>query len=228
MKGFAALLIAFMCGPALAADWYSPPGVLTPGSGSGVTSETVYYPNLRFPIENAPAFLNSQVYRPGGGQYNGSLPNDQCHPVNYDYKWEDTFCEKRSRDTPMCPSGKGHQGVDIRASTCVANRHWAVAGDDGLISHIGTYSVTLQTNGGARLVYLHLKMSDLAVRVMQKVKKGDRIGKVSNDFGGTPTTRHLHFEIRDSVRINGQKVITPVPPYTSLVAAYADLAGLPE
>ncbi|MDI1288742.1 MAG: hypothetical protein PSX37_02165 [bacterium] len=46
---------------------YRPPGELTPGSGAGVKTETIYAPGLRFPVEKGPAYLNSQVWGLGGG-----------------------------------------------------------------------------------------------------------------------------------------------------------------
>ena len=48
-------------------------------------------------------------------------------------------------------------------------------------------------------------------------KKGDVLGYVSNDFGGTPTTLHLHFEIRLNTAENGWQY---APPYSSLLEAY--------
>src|SRR5258708_1168464 len=71
---------------------FMPSGDLEAGSGTGLYDETVHYPGIRFPIENAPAFANSQVYRPGG-QHGGG--GGQCAAVNYDYPWRDNFCEKR-------------------------------------------------------------------------------------------------------------------------------------
>ena len=53
---------------------YNPPGHLIPGSGTGRDDDTVYAPGIRFPIENKPAYANSQVWNPGGkhGPPNGS------------------------------------------------------------------------------------------------------------------------------------------------------------
>ena len=43
---------------------------------------------MRFPIEVAPAYPNSQVYRPGG-LYGGG--GSQCDASNYDYPWQDNL-----------------------------------------------------------------------------------------------------------------------------------------
>lgn len=218
---FATLLIALCLSPAFAAEpSYGNPGHLEQGAGSGVAAQPNYYPDLRFPLERAPAFLNSQVYRWGGGL---GPSGDQCDTRNYNYPWGDTFCEKRSRGNVFCSTGKGHQGVDIRPATCKRNIHWAVAAADGVISNIGTYSVTLQTPSGTVFRYLHLYMADLAVSEFQAVKKGEKIGKVSSDFGGTPTTIHLHFEMKDFVVVQGQRKNTFLPPYVTLKAAYERL-----
>src|SRR5690606_28971901 len=92
---------------------YIPVGVLLPESGPGFSDETVYRTDIVFPTTE-PVFLNSQVYRHGGGQaaLNG-FTGGQCDASNYDYPWQDTFCEKRSREQALCPGG-GHEGLDIR------------------------------------------------------------------------------------------------------------------
>jgi murein DD-endopeptidase MepM/ murein hydrolase activator NlpD len=199
---------------------FSKPGELATGSGTGLKDDTVYYPDMRFPTEKAPAYLNSQVYRPGG-QHGGG--GGQCASANYSYPWVDNFCETRSWANKLCPAGKGHQGVDIRPATCQRDVHWAVAVDDGVIANVGKFSVTLQTAAGTLYRYLHMSMNDLAVNELDHVKKGQKIGKVSNDFDGTPTTIHLHFDIKDRVVIDGKEVATYIPPYASLTAAYERL-----
>ena len=87
-----------------------------------------------------------------------------------------------------------------------------------MIQHIGTYSVQLKgTQTGNLYSYLHLNMRRLRVSALDTVSAGDTIGFVSNDFGSTPTTFHLHFEIKAPIEGEG---IIHVPPYMSLVAAY--------
>ena len=120
------------------------------------------------------------------------------------------------------------QGQDIRVGTAAdcntlrrqsaAQRgiHEVVAVEDGVISSIGTYTVKLRGEGSI-YNYMHLNMNRLAVTAGQFVKAGDLIGYVSNDFGGTPTTIHLHFEITQNTAGNGW---VHVPPYLSLVQAY--------
>lgn len=194
---------------------YDPPGTLEPNSGTGRTGSKIFVPGLRFPIEKAPAFANSQVYRKGGflGPSGG-----QCDSDNYTYPWRDNFCEKRSRSTSMCPTGTGHQGQDIRPGTCDDSVHWAVAAEDGTISRTRGWVVSLVGDAtDVKHNYLHLNPNRLNVRVGQRVKRGDRIGLVSNYFGSTPTTIHLHYELR-----SGE---TPLPTYTSLVSSYRNLLG---
>jgi len=205
---------------------YFAPGALLAGSGGGFADQVVHSPDMVFPVKAAPAFLQSQVFSLGGGVAGG----DQCDARNYAYPWRDNFCESRSanRTTPFCPVAKIHQGQDIRvgsAADCSALRrqavaerglHEVVATEDGIISSIGTYTVKLRTDG--RIYnYMHLNMNRLAVTAGQSVKAGDLIGFVSNDFGGTATTIHLHFEILQNTADHGW---VHVPPYLSLVAAY--------
>ncbi|RAL25303.1 hypothetical protein DL240_03575 [Lujinxingia litoralis] len=193
---------------------YHPPGDLEPGSGRGRVDNTVYVPGMRFPIKDAPAYANSQVHRPGGYILGGS----QCDSSNYAYPWRDNYCETRQYNMPLCPSGKGHQGQDIRASTCEKDKHDVVATVDGTITGIGTYSVSLTSADGTTHRFLH--MSRVAVRVNQRVTKGTVLGKVSNYMGGTPTTIHLHYDIRRNGRY--------IPPYLSLVESYKRLVGANE
>lgn len=198
---------------------YDPPGKLVPTrSGQGRVDTKIYAPTMRFPMEQPKAFANSQVYGNGGGQGTGG----QCDAVNYSYPWHDNFCESRSYSMPLCPAGTGHQGQDIRPPTCVKDTHWVVAVEDGTITSIGSYSVYLTTADGTRFDYLH--MSTLQVKVGDKVTKGQRIGKVSNQFDGTPTTIHLHFNIRQAVGTLGAVY---VPPYMSLIESYKRANGLP-
>ncbi len=211
---------------------YYVPGDLIPGTGTGRFDDTVYAPDMLFPIKTAPTWPQSMVYRLGG-----AVGGDQCDPANYDIPWRDNFCEKRSstRNTPMCPTNKVHQGQDIRvgsAADCNALRaqakvdrgiHEVIAVEDGIIQHIGTYSVQLKgTQTGNIYSYLHLNMRRLRVSTMDVVSAGDTLGFVSNDFGSTPTTFHLHFEVKAPIEGEG---IVHVPPYMSLVAAYERREG---
>ncbi|MEL7541419.1 MAG: M23 family metallopeptidase [Pseudomonadota bacterium] len=206
---------------------YFASGDLIPGTGTGRVDQTVYAPDMVFPIKSAPTWPQSMVYRLGG-----AVGGDQCDPANYDIPWRDNFCEKRSstRNTPMCPTNKVHQGQDIRvgsAADCNALRgqakadrgiHEVVAVEDGIIQHNGTYSVQLKgTDTGNLYSYLHLNMRRLRVSALDTVSAGDTLGFVSNDFGSTPTTFHLHFEIKAPIEGEG---IVHVPPYMSLVTAY--------
>jgi murein DD-endopeptidase MepM/ murein hydrolase activator NlpD len=105
--------------------------------------------------------------------------------------------------------------------------YWAVAVEDGVIANVGTYSVTLQTANGVLYRYLHINMDELAVQELDRVTKGARIGKVSNYFGKTTTTIHLHFDVKGTVLVGDDKVVSYLPSYTSLVTSYKLLMGKP-
>lgn len=197
---------------------YAPPGQLVPGSGQGRVDETVYVPGMRFPIEQGPAFANSQVWGTGGSQ---GPSGSQCSAVNYDYPWHDNYCETRSWDMPMCPAGQGHQGQDIRPGTCDDGVHWTVAADAGMVTSIGSYSLYVTRADGTRFDYLH--GTGQIVGVGQAVAREERLNRVSNEFGGTPTTIHLHFNIRQDVAGFG---MVYAPTYMSLVTSYQELYGL--
>lgn len=205
---------------ALAADpfTYEPPGTLASGSGKGRPDSKIYAPGMRFPIESGPAYANSQVWGHGG---NSGPGGGQCDKENFSYPWRDNYCESRSWSMPLCPSGTGHQGQDIRAATCEKGVHWAVAAVDGTITSIGSYSVYLTAADGTRYDYLH--MQDVQVKEGQAVKRGERVGKVSNQFNGEATTVHLHFNIKQNVASVGSVY---VPTYLSLVESYETLLGI--
>lgn len=207
---------------------YRPAGDLIPGSGTGTRDATVYAPDITFPVKDAAAYPQSMVWRFGGGIGGG----DQCDPRNFEAPWRDNFCETRSRtrNTPLCPTNKVHQGQDIRVGTpaeCNQLRrlspeertlHKAVAVEAGLIEYIGPYWVRLRGESGTLYNYIHLNMARLEVAELDMVSEGDLLGYISNDFGGTPTTFHLHFEIKVPTE---DASYTHAPPYMSLVEAYA-------
>ncbi|MFN0024036.1 MAG: M23 family metallopeptidase [Parvularculaceae bacterium] len=210
---------------------FVPVGELLPSSGPGFVDETVYRSDILFPTED-PVYLNSQVYRFGGGlgSVNG-MEGAQCDARNYEYPWQDTFCEKRDRNQPLCPGG-GHEGLDIRPHSCAKNVHWAIAAENARVIDVRRHWVTLQTDDGTIYNYLHLNMSELEVSEGDLVAQGARIGKISNDFfksDGTvvPTTTHLHFEMYENfvAEAGDEPLFTKVNPYMTLVSAYARKLG---
>lgn len=202
---------------------FDPPGHMQ--SGTGVTDTHIWIPGMRFPIEQAKAFANSQVYGHGGMS---GPPGGQCDTANYVYPWHDNFCEPRAYTTVLCPSGKGHQGQDIRPNTCLMATYTAVAAEPGTITQISSYIVYLTADSGRRYDYLHMQMNKLKVHVGDHVTRGQPLGLVSNNFGSTPTTIHLHLEIKQAVTHNGTSVVTFIPLYSSLVDGYQRmLAGNP-
>jgi hypothetical protein len=212
---------------------YFAPGALVPGSGTGTPQQIVHAPGITFPIRTAPAYLQSMVWGFGGVVGGG----DECDPRNYTYPWRDNFCETRSsnRNSPFCPVSRIHLGQDIRVGTpseCQILRgmpeddrmlHEVVAVEDGIVYEIGTYTVKLRA-GGRIYRYMHLNMDALQVEAGDSVLAGDVLGYVSKDFGGTPTTFHLHFEIIQNTEEFGW---VHVPPYLSLVEAYERREGGP-
>ena len=216
MTRLSALGAALLAGTILAQPnfEYMSPGDLAPGSGAGRADWTVYREGMRFPLETAPAYANSQVWGVGGMR---GLPGDQCDSANYSYPWRDNYCETRpQRDMPFCPAHTGHQGQDIRPATCADGVHLAVAAEAGTIVHIGFFSVYLRgQDSGFRYRYLHLDHDQLAVDVGQWVDRGDPIGLVSDNFGGDSTTIHLHFDMYSGGIY--------YPTYMSLVRAYETL-----
>ncbi|HWA89868.1 MAG TPA: M23 family metallopeptidase [Rhizomicrobium sp.] len=211
---------------------YCGTGHLVPGSGSGDAETTDWAPGMRFPIHDAPAYANSQVWGVGG---TSGPAGGQGDVRNYSYPWHDDFCESRGYATLMCPTGKGHQGQDIRpAKCCDAQGHLLQdtfvvdAVENGRITSIGTYTVYLTGDSGRLYRYLHMDMKKLKVKTGEAVVRGQALGYLSNYFGSSVTTFHLHFEIKAPVKHGSSTVYTWVSPYNSLVKSYAKLlAGSP-
>ena len=221
---------------------HEPATQLIAGSGPGYTDTSNWAPGICFPLAQTPDYANSQVYDPGGDHYpNTAHPSGtQCDASNYSYPWHDNFCETRPQwSNVMCSSGGvGHQGQDIRPTTCKPNMYWAVAVEDGVITQVGSYTVALTGNDEPHRIfrYLHMQKSTLKVAVGDHVVRGQKLGLVSNNLGISNgvqqyTTTHLHFEIRvaqaetlsDGTTIAASSF---VPPYTALVDAYQrKLAG---
>jgi hypothetical protein len=235
---------------------YHSPGDLLPGSGmrghSGRVDYTVYS-KIRFPLAGAPAFANSQSFNHWGdcdqtgrvaiGQLGktaiyrcrvNTLPLMADESFNYAYPWRDNFCEHRYFFVGDCPGGLGHQGQDIRPSSCAqriegANRcepyqHDVVAARDGMVlrtpGEIALYIVTNTTNERVRFRYLHMfpKFLDQDHMVSGRVvQEGEVVGKVGNFLRRErATTYHLHFDIQVPTKYGW----VFVNPYLSLVAAY--------
>ncbi len=65
--------------PVAASFYYFRPGNLAPSSGTGALEPAVLVPDMLFPIKDAPAIAQTQVYRWGGGIKGG----DQCDTRNF-------------------------------------------------------------------------------------------------------------------------------------------------
>ena len=93
---------------------YFGPGRIFPGSGfrgtGGRVDYTVFAP-IRFPLAEAPAYANSQIYRERDrGRFRFKSSARESAPSDYAYPWRDNFCERRGYTVGQCPAGIGHQG----------------------------------------------------------------------------------------------------------------------
>jgi hypothetical protein len=235
---------------------YHSPGDLVQGTGmrghAGRADYTVYS-KIRFPLAEAPAFANSQSFMHWGdcdqtGRVSlgmlGKTALYRCRvngqlliadeSVNYAYPWRDNFCEHRYFYVGECPAGLGHQGQDIRPSSCTqriegANRcepyqHDVVAARGGIVlrapGDIALHIVSNTANERVRFRYLHMFPKHLdqdGILNGRVVREGEVIGKVGNyQRRERATTYHLHFDMQVPTKYGW----VFVNPYMTLVAAY--------
>jgi murein DD-endopeptidase MepM/ murein hydrolase activator NlpD len=224
---FAVLLAG---GPAEAQFTYHGPGLLQPSkSGAGQKSRRIYAKNIRFPLaldKREDAYINSQVWGVGGMAGPRGLEYSRR---NYRMPWSDNYCENRSWSMPLCPSGKGHQGVDIRGPKFAKNRWQIVAVESGRIEHVTDFSILiLRGRSGTRYRYMHFNPKTLRVKRGQTVKQGQVLAMMSNILEYRPnTTVHLHFDVEQTLLFKNGARRVYVPPYSSLVVAYRKLKKLP-
>jgi hypothetical protein len=241
---------------------YRPSGDIITNSGyrgqSGRRDMTVYA-QIRFPIAKAPAFANSQSFmnwgdcnltgrvsfRPAKGDEYRCKRNekplvfDESARENYSYPWQDNFCETRDFGVGQCANGMGHQGQDIRPSSCSLRNDGAdrcipdifptVAVRDGVVIRGATqqavHLLVNTRNEHIRFRYMHMNPARLDADGLvhgRRVHEGERIGVVSNyqdRVGGT--TAHLHFDVQVFTR-DGWLWVNP---YVTLISSYERLIG---
>jgi hypothetical protein len=223
--------------PATSDDFtYRPPGDIIPNSGSrgqGGHPDFNAYSQIRFPLQQAPAFVNSQSFR---NRRPGSRSLDALAGRNDAYPWRDSFCEARSFGVGQCASGFGHQGQDIRAvcsprsegvERCDPKQQAVVAVREGvLIRAPKQQAATLQINTRnehMRFRYMHMSPTAMDIDGVlngRRVEEGEKIGVVSNYLDGpNGTTRHLHFDVQVFTR-DGWLWVNP---YVTLISAYERL-----
>ena len=243
---------------------YFSPGFLIPRTGLkkdlGGQADYTVYARLRFPLKESPAFANSQSFNNWGDcdftgrsvrnlhkrdqsyscKVNGwPLVFNESAPSNYSYPWRDNFCEHRNYFVGQCPGGEGHQGQDIRPTSCTlfndgADRcqpyqHEVVAAHDGFILRArkqeAVYLFINTPNAHIRVRYMHMNPNQLdadGIVSGKLVHEGDLIGKVGNyNKGERGTTYHLHFDMQVPTKVGW----VFVNPYMTLVAAYERLIG---
>ena len=216
---------------------YHPPGKLHPKDRrKGRTGDRhVYAPGIIFPLalpKGMHPHLNSQIYGYGGGGWGGkgAAGGSECDGRNYDpFQQRDNYCEVRGWKLPLCPSGTGHQGLDIRPPSCSDSKWAAVAVADGTITRVtkNTTVVLKASKDGTSYYYLHMNPRTIRVKRGQKVRQGDTLGKVSKYMGGRrQTTTHLHFMAKQNISTGSRVISTYVPIYTSLIAALRKAKGL--
>ena len=214
---------------------YYGPGQLLSGTGfrgQGGRSDYTVYSQIRFPLADAPAFGNSQLYQRRSREH--AELNDGLGAAA---PWRDNFCERRGFPVGQCPAGIGHQGQDIRPGPCkpppgmerCTHRGDIVAVRDGVILRSprqeAAYLFVNSANEHIRFRYLHMnprKMDADNLLSGRRVHEGEVIGEVSNfSMKEAGTSYHVHFDVQVPTRLGW----VFVNPYMTLVAAYERLIG---
>lgn len=186
------------------------------------------YSQIRFPLENVPAFIGSQSF---GRRDKAELPGSS-------YPWRDDFCEARAFNVGQCESGFGHQGEDIRPAPCPVQdgtercdpkQQGVVAVRDAVVIRAPKQqALTLQINSGTehiRFRYMHMNPPTMDTDGLlngRTVFEGEKIGVVSNYLDHpNGTSRHLHFDVQVFTRDGW----IWVSPYVTLISAYERLIG---
>jgi murein DD-endopeptidase MepM/ murein hydrolase activator NlpD len=215
---------------------YYGPGQILSGSGfrglGGRTDYTVYS-QIRFPLADAPAYANSEVYQRG----NRTRISDLDDSPNISYAWRDNFCERRGFPVGECPAGIGHQGQDLRPAQCrpapgtdrCEQYGDVVAVRDGIIMRApkqeAAYLFVNSANEHIRFRYLHMnprKMDADNLLSGRIVHEGETIGEISNfSMKEAGTSYHLHFDVQVPTK-DGWVFVNP---FMTLVGAYERLIG---
>lgn len=208
---------------------YRPSGDIIPNTGyrkQGGHPDMMAYAQIRFPVEEAPAFVHSQSH---GRRDENEGPTA--------YPWRDNFCESRSFEVGQCGGGHGHQGEDIRAADCPPpgegrepcdpKQRGVVAVRDAIVIRgARDQAATLQVNSRTehiRFRYMHMNpqaMNADGVLNGRIVTEGEKIGVISNYLDHPAgTSMHLHFDVQVFTRDGW----IWVSPYITLVSAYERL-----
>jgi hypothetical protein len=241
--------------------FYAPGDIITGTGfkGKGGRADYTVYSKMRFPLLDAPAYANSQSFMNWGDcdstgrvslgmvgriatyrcRIGGpALLKDESAGGNYAYPWRDNFCEHRYFEVGQCPGGLGHQGQDIRPSSCKQRfvggscqpyLHDVVAVREGMVLRSpGQMPVYLFVNAPdehIRFRYLHMypkQLDEEGVSSGRILKEGEEFGKVGSFFRRErATSYHLHFDMQVPTRYGW----VFVNPYMTLVAAYERLIG---
>ena len=216
---------------------YYGPGQLLSGTGfrgQGGRGDHTAYSQIRFPLEDAPAFATSELFK-RRSRAQAAEPDDTSPPPPL--PWRDNFCERRGFPVAQCPAGVGHQGQDIRPAPCkpppgadrCTHRGNVVAVRDGVILRSprqeAAYIFVNSANEHIRFRYLHMnprRMDADNLLSGRRVHEGEVIGQVSNfSIREAGTSYHVHFDIQVPTR-HGWVFVNP---YMTLVAAYEQLIG---
>lgn len=229
----------------------------------GGRADNRVYARIRFPLADTPAYAKSQSFMPWGDCYmkgkigrtnrkgapyrcklnEKQLVFDESAPENFSYPWRDNFCETRDTQVGQCPGGYGHQGQDLRPSSCTLRnegadrcepyQHDVVAVRDGMIWRNSVPDVVYETvltvvntaNDHVRFRYMHMnpkRMDADGLISGRRVRQGEIIGQVGNyNKKERGTSYHLHFDMQVFTR-DGWVWINP---YMTLVSAYERLLG---
>lgn len=141
--------------------------------------------------------------RPGSSSSAGSAIIDT--PSGGRFAWPAPGLYTITAGYPNYANGRYHGGLDISGPS--AGGKPVVAAESGVVTSAGWnssgygYRVVIDHGNGLQTTYNHMQKGSISVKVGQKVKRGQTIGRVGST--GNSSGNHLHFEvIRNGTRVN--------------------------
>ena len=212
---------------------YHAPGRLLPSTGfrgQGGRADNTVYSQIRFPLADTPAYVNSQMFQRrnrGRGHRRRTTPIRGA-TISASGAASRSASARPASATRARTSAPSPARPALMGERCYGDRNLVAVRDGAILRRPKQEAVYLFVNTAnehIRFRYLHMlprKMDEDNLLSGRRVHEGEVIGQVGNfnkREGGT--SYHLHFDVQVPTR-DGWVFVNP---YMTLVAAYERLIG---